>query len=81
MMMVRMTYDKKLLSKWLDARAEIFIGRCARGLIGKAIPENEVRNEFKIIALELHEILDEMYRQAVEEAENKNWEIEWGRTR
>ena len=59
-----MAYDKALLLKWMELRAEVFISMHAKGFSGRSVDADEVRKEFRVIALELHQIIDDIYWNA-----------------
>jgi hypothetical protein len=63
-----MTYDKKLLEKWFETRAEVFVQRASKGFVRQTIDAEEVRKEFRIIAQELSVMLDSQNRVAIEQA-------------
>ncbi len=65
-----MRYNPKLLERWFETRAEVFIQQAGRGLLrGKSISEEDVRKEFKIIAQELGMILEAQRKEPVEAPE------------
>jgi hypothetical protein len=66
-----MVYDKALLSKWMELRAEVFISKPARGFASRSISVDEIRKEFRIIAIELHQIMDGIYQDAQRNAPTK----------
>ena len=53
-----MAYDRKLLEKWFETRAEVFVQKAGRGFMHQTIDAEEVKKEFRIIALEIGTMLE-----------------------
>ncbi len=70
-----MVYDKKLLGKWLELRSDLLIKTHSRGILN-SVHKDDIKKEFAIIALEMHEIFDGVYQQAVKDAESKKLQAE-----
>ena len=58
-----MTYDKKLLEKWFEMRADVFVQRAGKGLIRQVIDAEEVKKEFRLIAQELGVMLEAQHNE------------------
>ncbi len=62
-----MTYDKKLLERWFEMRAEVFVQRASKGLIRHTIDAEDVKKEFKVMAQELGAMLESQHNEIARE--------------
>ncbi|MDE1861078.1 MAG: hypothetical protein KGH72_05190 [Candidatus Micrarchaeota archaeon] len=60
-----MTYDRKLLQKWMEVRAEVFIRKASSGIFKSSIDAKQVRQEFRLLSIELGDILEGVEKEAI----------------
>ena len=60
---------QKLLDRWFETRAEVFLQQAGRGLLRPSMDAEKVKKEFKLIAQELGMILEAQRKEPAEALE------------